>query len=114
MLKYAFPGKYDLIVMRWCSGYLDHVGLEEFYRRAGKALSPSGYLVVVDNLNEQTKRTMKDPNDPYGQRIRTLDNYKNRFKKAGMDVKQCTGPIHWDDKKEHNRIIMWACKPKPQ
>lgn len=52
MLKYKFPGKYDLIVMRWCSGYLDHVGLEEFYRRAGKALSPSGYLVVVDNLNE--------------------------------------------------------------
>lgn len=114
MLKYAFPGKYDLIVMRWCSGYLGNADLEEFYRRAGKALSPSGYLVVVDNLNEWTNRTVTDPDDPDKQRIRTQDNYLNRFKNAGMDVKQCKGPMHWDDEQEYRRIIMWACKPKPQ
>ena len=64
MEDYQFAGKFDLILMRWCTGYLRPVKLRRFLQKAGKALHLYGsrehegisgrcsLLIVLENVDE--------------------------------------------------------------
>ncbi|KAL1992055.1 hypothetical protein VTN49DRAFT_4087 [Thermomyces lanuginosus] len=75
--------KYDLIWVQWCAGYLTDAQFVEFLVRCRGALSPSGFIVVKENLS-----TDPDGNDMFDEQdsstTRTDDKFKRLFQQAGM------------------------------
>jgi len=57
MLNYKFnPCSYDIIVMRWCLGYLDKREAHKVLVRAADALIDEGVLIVQDNVVQKERQ----------------------------------------------------------
>ena len=88
MEKYIFEAKYSLIVMNWCTGYLDNEPLVEFLKKCKDALGsnkwPFGCLIVLDNI---PNKDICSQDKEFGQRFRSPEENEELFKIAGLEIK---------------------------
>lgn len=73
---------YDLIWMQWCVGYLDDAQFVELLRRCQRHLSPSGLIVVKDNVARDGDIYHKDDSSV----TRTDATFRAIFKDAGLNL----------------------------
>ncbi|EZF31253.1 alpha N-terminal protein methyltransferase [Trichophyton mentagrophytes] len=78
------PGKrYDLIWIQWCLLYLTDDQVVQLLTRCRDALSPSGVVIVKENLNTKPHDTF-DPQDKSV--TRAEEKYKHLFKRSGYSI----------------------------
>jgi len=98
MDKFPFGSKYDMIIFRWCLGYLTDTVLLEVLIRAKHALKNlTGEIIVQENIshkkiyeyNGYAKESPSEFENASHYEIQTLrseDMYEEIFKKAGLKI----------------------------
>ena len=91
MQYFKFETKYNLIVLRFCSGFLGDDDLIKFLRKARanlklfsyymKNVGDPSWVIVMDNIAIENET----PSIIEGQAIRTVKELENIFTKAGFE-----------------------------
>ena len=105
MQTYRFQTKYNLIVMRWCSGFLNDFQLKEFLMKAQdnlkKCLSDGwrdttqrSYIVLIDNIATEGEKPPKRK----GQEVRFKEHFEMIFDAAKVRVMHEVEPFSIGDR----------------
>ena len=104
--SFSIAKQYDCIWVQWVSSQLTDEDLIVFYRKAGKALKPDGFLVVKENVKKKGFLVHKDDFSV----TRSEDLYRIAFGEAGLDVIAEQQQRDFPD--YIYRVKMWALQPR--
>ena len=103
-----------MIVMRWCSGYLDNDSLEKqlsvwqnwLYVRDDFCLGDEieSAIVIMDNRVDEEKDEYECTGTYEGQQVRCESNLQNIFKRAGLRLYKHSEAEKLEDNGEKNMI----------
>ena len=116
MEEFITENKYNCIVLRYCSGYLDRSGLRSFLiklaamlkedkSRSQRAQQRGSFIIVQDQVQDEDRLGMME----FGQIVRRRTLFEKIFKEANLLVFDQEGPrmVH----KDMLGLMTWALCP---
>ncbi|KAL2216740.1 alpha-N-methyltransferase NTM1 [Thermoascus aurantiacus ATCC 26904] len=102
--------KYDLIWNQWCVGHLTDAQLVEYLKRCKGALTPSGVVVVKENVS-----TGEDIYDELDSSVtRTDHKFRALFRQAGMALVRTEEQLGFPKSLGLFPVRFYALRPEPE